>query len=98
MGGRALKQQTGGLTPRRLGQCPAVRGVRPEGPLLLQSNGVSAEQRLAVRTARVAPLVADFEAWMKAERAKLSRNSEVAKALNDMFNRWDSFTRFLADG
>ena len=35
---------------------------------------------------------------MKAERAKLSRASEVAKTMNYMLNRWDSFTRFRADG
>jgi transposase len=61
-------------------------------------NGLSAEQRIAVRTARVAPLVADLETWMKAERAKLSRHSEVAKAMNYMLYRWDSFARFLGDG
>jgi transposase len=61
-------------------------------------NGQSAEQRLAVRAARIAPLVADLHAWMKAEHAKLSRHSEVAKAMSYMFKRWDSFTRFLADG
>jgi transposase len=61
-------------------------------------NGQSAEQRLAVRTARVAPLVAALETWMKAERAKLSRSSDVAKAMNYMLNRWNSFTRFLVDG
>jgi transposase len=61
-------------------------------------NGLFAEQRLAVRTTRVAPLVSNLEAWMRAERAKLSRHSEVAKAMNYMLKRWDSFTRFLADG
>jgi len=61
-------------------------------------NGHSAAERLAVRSARIAPLVPDFEAWMRAERAKLSRHSEVAKAMDYMLKRWDSFTRFLADG
>ena len=61
-------------------------------------NGLSAAQRLAVRTARVAPLVADLETWMKAERGKLSRHSDVAKAMDYMLKRWNAFTRFLADG
>jgi len=30
-------------------------------------NGLSADERLAVRSARVAPLVADLEAWMRQE-------------------------------
>jgi transposase len=61
-------------------------------------NGCSVEERLAVRRARVAPLVSDLETWMRAERAKLSRHSDVAKAMNYMLNRWDTFTRFLHDG
>jgi transposase len=61
-------------------------------------NGPAAEHRVAARTARVAPLVADLETWMKAERVKLSRHSEVAKAMNYMLTRWDSFARFLGDG
>jgi transposase len=61
-------------------------------------NGRSIDERLAVRRARVAPLVSDLETWMRAERAKLSRHSDVAKAMNYMLNRWDMFARFLDDG
>ena len=32
------------------------------------------------------------------KRARLSRHSEVAKAMDYMLKRWESFTRFLADG
>ena len=61
-------------------------------------NGLTAGERLVVRGTRSAPLVAELEAWMRSERAKLSRHSEVAKAMDYMLKRWDSFTRFLADG
>jgi transposase len=61
-------------------------------------NGLSADERLIVRRARVAPLVVDLEAWMRAERAKLSRHAEVAKAMDYVLKRWAAFTRFLADG
>jgi transposase len=61
-------------------------------------NGRSIAERLAVRRERVAPLVSDLETWMQAQRAKLSRHSEVAKAMNYMLTRWDTFTRFLRDG
>jgi transposase len=44
------------------------------------------------------PTITRLEAWMRAERAKLSRHSGIAKAMNYMLKRWDSFTRFLADG
>ena len=45
-----------------------------------------------------APLVADLEAYMREQCAKLSRGHDLAKAMNYMFKRWDSFTRFLDDG
>jgi transposase len=61
-------------------------------------NGRSIEERLAVRRERVAPLLSDLEAWMQAQRAKLSRHNDVAKAMNYMLTRWDTFTRFLDDG
>src|ERR1700739_4354435 len=61
-------------------------------------NGKSAEQRRAVRQAQSAPLVADLEAYMREQCAKLSRGHDLAKAMNYMFKRWASFTRFLDDG
>jgi transposase len=61
-------------------------------------NGLSAEERLAVRRKEVAPLVNDLIEWMKRERAKLSRHNQVAKAMDYMLRRIDVFTRFLADG
>src|SRR5262249_47385801 len=47
-------------------------------------NGRSIEERLAVRRERVATLVSDLETWMRREYAKLSRHSDVAKAMNYM--------------
>jgi transposase len=35
---------------------------------------------------------------MRAQRAKLSRHNDVAKAMNYMLTRWDTFTRFRNDG
>jgi len=61
-------------------------------------NGQSAEERHAVRQQRAAPLVAGLEAWMREERQKLSRGSDVAKAMDYMLKRWPAFTRFLDDG
>ena len=61
-------------------------------------NGRSIDERLAVRRARVAPLVANLETWMRTEYAKLSRHNDVAKAMNYMLTRWQTFTRFLNDG
>jgi len=61
-------------------------------------NGMSTAGRLVARQERSAPLVAAFEGWMRAERAKLSRHAAVAKAIDYMVTRWEAFTRFLEDG
>jgi transposase len=61
-------------------------------------KGLPAEKRLAARQERSAARVAAFEAWMRAERAKLSRHAAVAKATDYMLTRWEAFTRFLGDG
>jgi transposase len=61
-------------------------------------NGQSAELRLSYRREHIAPPVMEFEAWMRAERAKFSRHADPAKAMDYMLKRWDAFTRFLEDG
>jgi transposase len=61
-------------------------------------NGQSPERRKAVRQELSAPLVANLEAWMREQRAKLSRGNDVAKAMDYMLKRWIAFTRFLDDG
>jgi transposase len=60
--------------------------------------GMAAEERLVVRKERSAPLIADLHAWLTAQRAKLSRNHDLARAINYMLRRWEAFTRFLDDG
>ncbi len=64
----------------------------------LAINGLPAEQRLTVRQQDVAPLVTELESWMRETRAKLSRHSDLAKAMNYMLTRWEAFSRFLGDG
>lgn len=61
-------------------------------------NGLLPERRLCFRRERIAPLIEAFAEWMKAERARLSRHSDVAKAMDYMLKRWVAFTRFLNDG
>ena len=76
----------------------AVKRIDPIFDIEREINGVSAGERLAARRLRSAPLVAALEEWMRAERAKLSRHSAVAKAVDYMLTRWPAFTRFLDDG
>ena len=76
----------------------AVRRIDAVFDLERAINGADAAHRLAVRQADAAPLVAELERWMRAERERLSRHAPVAKAMNYMLSRWPSFTRFLEDG
>ena len=61
-------------------------------------NGLDRAARLAARRERLAPLVTGLETWMRAERARLSRHAEVAKAMDYMLKRWAAFERVLHDG
>ena len=61
-------------------------------------NGKVTEERVAVRQELSEPLMTDLHAWLTAQLAKLSRNHDLAKAINYMLRRWDAFTRFLGDG
>ena len=61
-------------------------------------NGKSAEARLAARAEPAVQPVAELEAWIRQERAKLSRHAPVAKAIDYMLKRWDGISRFLNDG
>ena len=61
-------------------------------------NSLLPDLRLAERRRSVAPLVEDLECWMRAERCKMSRHSDVAKAMDYMLTRWPAFVRFLDDG
>jgi transposase len=76
----------------------AVRRIDALFDIERQINGLSAEQRKAARQTLSRPLVADLDAWMRRERAKLSGHAPVAKAMDYMLKRWPAFARFLDDG
>ena len=61
-------------------------------------SGLSSEGRFAARQERSAPLIEDLHAWLTGQLARLSRNHDLAKAINYMLRRWPAFTRFLDDG
>ena len=76
----------------------AVRRIDAIFDIEREINGLTADQRRSVRQVRIAPLVTSLERWMRDERGKLSRHADMAKAMDYMLKRWDSFTRFLDDG
>lgn len=61
-------------------------------------NGLTAQQRLYARNERSRSLVTVLETWMREQRAKLSGQSDTAKAIAYCLTRWVALTRFLDDG
>ncbi|MGO6709296.1 IS66 family transposase [Rhizobium leguminosarum] len=61
-------------------------------------NGLAADERLQRRRRDSQPLALEFQECLRAERARLSRSSPVAEAIDYMLKRWDAFASFLEDG
>src|SRR3984957_1011121 len=76
----------------------AVRRIDAIFAIEHEIKGLAANDRRAARQNRSAPLVGDLVDWMRAERGRLSRHAETAKAIDYMLKRWAAFTRFLDDG
>ena len=51
-----------------------------------------------MRREESAPVLMELEAWLRDERARLSRSASVAKPIDYMLKRWGRFTRFIEDG
>ena len=76
----------------------AVRRIDAIFELERGLNGLPANRRLELRGQDAAPLVEALAAWLRSERAALSRHNDIAKAIDYMPTRWPAFTRFLQDG
>jgi transposase len=61
-------------------------------------RGLSPGERRAMRQARSRPLLESMHAWLKVTMAKLSRKSDVAKAIHYALERWSALTLFTEDG
>ena len=60
--------------------------------------GLGAEARLTARRERSAPILADLGPWLRRQQDRLSRKSEVGKAIAYTTRRWEALTRFMVDG
>ena len=45
-----------------------------------------------------APILAELEPWLRQQQERLSRKSEVGKAIAYTTRRWEALTRFMSDG
>jgi transposase len=61
-------------------------------------NGLTPQERLGVRNERSRPLVVALETWLREQRAKVSGQSNIGKAIAYSLTRWAALTRFLDDG
>jgi len=56
------------------------------------------DQRAAVRQARAGPLLESLREWLRETLAKLSKKSELAKAIGYVLTRWPALTRYRDNG
>lgn len=61
-------------------------------------RGCSAEQRLAARKARAAPLMQSLYDWIQQQMKILSRHSDTAKAFTYLLKQWDSLNVYCSNG
>ena len=84
---------------RRRWPLEAVRRIDAIFAIEREINGLPPSERLAVRAGRVSRRWStSSKPGCAAERARLSRHADVAKAMDYMLKRWPAFTRFLDDG
>ncbi|PNG45977.1 Transposase (plasmid) [Variovorax sp. WDL1] len=63
-----------------------------------QIRGQPPDVRRQVRQARAGPLLEDLRAWLTSMLSKVSKKSELAKAIGYSLTRWKSLTRYRDDG
>lgn len=61
-------------------------------------RGKDRDLRRAIRQEQSRPLIDDFFAWLEAQAARISRKSDLGKALAYMLRRQAGFRLFLGDG
>jgi transposase len=61
-------------------------------------RGKAHDERLAVRQAQSAPLVAEFRQWLTQQRQRVSPKSRLGEKLGYIHRHWDGLGLFLADG
>lgn len=61
-------------------------------------RGKPPDERRRIRQQQAKPLLADFEAWLKATMVPLSAKSDTTAAILYALNRWAALTRYCDDG
>jgi transposase len=61
-------------------------------------RGKPAQERTRIRQARAGPLLESLHAWLRDRLARVSKKSELAKAIGYALTRWSALTRYCSDG
>jgi hypothetical protein len=55
-------------------------------------------ERAAIRQARAGPLLESLREWLRQRLGRVSKKSQLAKAISYVHSRWTAFTRYRDDG
>jgi transposase len=61
-------------------------------------RGRPPDERAAMRQARAGPLLDSLREWLRQTLARVSKKSELAKAIGYVLTRWTALTRYRDDG
>ncbi|MGH8702178.1 MAG: IS66 family transposase [Burkholderiales bacterium] len=61
-------------------------------------RGRPPDERVAIRQARAGPLLESLREWLRQILTRVSKKSELAKAVSYILSRWTAFTRYRDDG
>jgi hypothetical protein len=61
-------------------------------------RGRPPDERAAIRQARAGPLLESMREWLRHNLTRISKKSELAKAIGYVLTRWTAFTRYRDDG
>jgi transposase len=61
-------------------------------------RGRAPDERAAMRQARAGPLLESLREWLRQTLARVSKKSELAKAIGYVLTRWTALTRYRDDG
>ena len=61
-------------------------------------RGRPPHERVAIRRARAGPLLESLREWLRHTLGRVSKKSELAKAVSYILTRWTAFTRYRDDG
>ena len=79
----------------------AAEGMRRIAELYRIEAGIRGKahvERLAVRQAQTAPLMAEFRQWLTQQRQRVSPKSRLGEKLGYIHRHWDGLGLFLTDG